>query len=143
MGSTFYITFDNAQGIEKGDAVIINDYQIGEVTNISINNNDFSIFVEIVLNDTIHIPKDSKFSIVSRDFFSKAIEIIPGTSNSYLSSTDKIIGERSERMNMDTLLHLISKEIDNSKPVKNQDSIVKQLNELNTELKELNQQIEK
>lgn len=137
--NTLLITFENANSLSKGNPVIINDLQIGEVKSISLSK-DYKINVEISLNDSIRLPKDSKFTIASRDLFTKAIFVVPGTSKTHLRSTDKITGQPTESIKLDTLLNIITEEINNSKPVRNQDSIISQLNTLNKELKKLNEQ---
>ncbi len=135
---TLLITFDNAGGLVEGNPVVINDFQIGNVKKISLSS-DYKINAEIILTDTIRLPRDSKFTIGSRDLFSKAIIVYPGKSNYYLTSTDKIIGQQAESLKLDTLINFISNKIKNSKPVRNQDSIIIKLNELNKELKEINE----
>lgn len=133
---TLIITFDNANGLIEGNPVVINDYQIGEVSKIGLSA-DYKIKVEIELNDTIRLPKDSKFIIGSRDLFTKAIIVIPGKSKYYLSYTDKIIGQQPQGLKLDTIINIITKEIDNSKPVKNQDSIISELHKMNVQIEEL------
>lgn len=136
--NTYVITFETAGGLVEGSPVVINDYQIGEIKKISLSK-EYKINAEIVLNDTIRLPKDSKFTTGSRDLFTKAIIVVPGTSKTYLSSSDVIIGEHIESMSIDTLFNIITNEINNLKLVRNQDSIISELNELNKELKELNE----
>ncbi len=135
---TFVITFDNANGLVKGNPVVINDYQIGEVKKVSLSK-DYKINAEIVLSDTVSLPKDTKFTIASRDLFTKAIIVTPGRSKTYLTSSDVIIGQQAESIKLDTLFNIITNEINNSKPVRNQDSIIFELNTMNKELKELNE----
>lgn len=133
---TFVITFDNANGLVEGNPVLINDYQIGEVKKISLSE-DYKINAEIILTDTIRLPKDSEFTITSRDLFTKAIMVTPGKSKYYLLHSDKIIGQRAQSMKLDTIINVITNEINNSKPVKNQDSIISELHEMNVQIEEI------
>ena len=129
------ITFENAEGLEKGTPVEINDYQIGVVDNISINT-EYKIEAEISLTDTISIPDDSKFIIEASDFFTKIIKVYPGKSTTYLTDKDLILGQQAEGIKLDSIIDFISNEITNSQPVKNQDSIITELKILNKELEE-------
>lgn len=133
---TFVITFDNANGLVEGNPVVLNDYQIGEVKKISLSE-DYKINAEIILTDTIRLPKDSEFTIISRDFFSKAIIVTPGKSTNYLLHSDKIIGKQSQSIKLDTIINVITNEINNSKPVKNQDSIISELHKMNDQIEEI------
>ena len=133
---TLIITFDNANGLIEGNPVVINDYQIGEVSKITLSS-DYKINAEIELNDTIRIPKDSKFTIGSKDLFTKAIIVTPGKSRFYYSHLDKIIGQQAQSLKLDTIINVITKEINNSKPVKNQDSIISELHKMNVQIEEM------
>lgn len=130
------ITFDNANGLIEGNPVVINDYQVGQVTKIKLSS-DYKIIAEIELNDTIRLPKDSEFTIGSKDLFTKAIIVTPGKSKYYLLTSDKIIGQQAQSIKLDTIIDAITKEINNSKPVKNQDSIISELHQLNLQIEEI------
>jgi ABC-type transporter Mla subunit MlaD len=133
---TFVITFDNANGLVVGNPVVINDYQIGEVKKMSLSK-DYKINAEIILSDTIRLPKDSKFTIGSKDLFTKAIIVTPGTSKYYLLPSDKIIGQQAQSLKLDTIINVITNEINNSKPAKNQDSIISELHKMNVQIEEI------
>lgn len=136
----YKITFENINGLAEGNPVIIKDVQIGEVREIALSK-EFKISVEIMLDEPLQLPKDSKFTIGSRDLFTNAIIIIPGTSKKYLKSSDKIIGQKTENILLDSLMNIISDEFNNLEPFRNQDSIISELNTTNTELKKLNKKI--
>lgn len=131
--SNLIITFENASGLEVGNPVLLNDYQIGEVARISLTN-DYKINAEIQLNDTIRLPKKSIFALGSKDLFTKAIFVTPGKSKLYLTNKDIILGQLVQGLEMDTIIDAIQNEINNTKPVKNQDSIISELHKLNIQL---------
>lgn len=130
------ITFENANGLIEGCPVIINDFQIGKVSKMGLTA-DYKIKAEIELNDTIKLPKDSKFTIGSKDLFTNAIIVTPGKSTYYLSYKDKIIGQQGKSLKLDTIINVIQNGINNSKPVKNQDSIISELHKLNVQIEEI------
>lgn len=101
------ITFDNANGLSEGNPVTINDFKIGHVSKISLNAK-YKINAEIELNDTIRLPKDSKFMIGSNDLLTKAIIVTPGKSKHYLSLHDKIIGSKQKEIGLEKLMQLIN-----------------------------------
>lgn len=129
----FIIKFDNAQGLAEGDQVYLNDVKIGKVTKIKLDS-EYKILVEVELNDTVKIPKDSKFTISSRDHFSKSIVVTPGKSTKTLSNNDKIEGQLEQNIQVDTLLEFVTKEINNLKAVKNQERIISELEKINKKL---------
>ncbi len=130
------ITFDKANGLVEGNPVIINDYQIGQVSKIKLSS-DYKIIAEIELNDIIRLPKDTEFTIGSKDFFTKAILVTPGKSKYYLSRSDKIIGQLHQSLKLDTIIDVITKEIGKTIPMKNQDSIIYEIHKLNLQIEEI------
>jgi ABC-type transporter Mla subunit MlaD len=129
----FTIKFDNAQGLAEGDKVYLNDLKIGKVTKITLDS-DFKILVEIDLNDTIKIPKDSKFTIGSSDLFSKSIIVTPGKSRKMIGFNDLVKGQLEQEIIVDTLFEIVSEEINNLKSVKNQERIISEIEKLNKKL---------
>ncbi len=67
---------------------------------------------EILLNEPMKIPKDSKFKLKTVNFFKKGIIVFPGKAKSYLSKRSKIQGEMDESFNLDTLFNRITDEGD-------------------------------
>jgi ABC-type transporter Mla subunit MlaD len=134
---TLIITFDHASGLIEGNSVVINDFQVGQVSKITLNS-DYKINAEIEINDTIRLPKDSKFIIGSKDLFSKAIIVIPGKSKSFLMNKDRVKGQLAQSIQLDKVIDVFTDEINNSKPVKNQDSIISELHKINVQLEEIN-----
>lgn len=129
----FTIKFDNVQGLAEGDKVYLNDLKIGKVTKITLDS-DFKILVEIDLNDTIKIPKDSKFTIGSSDLFSKSIIVTPGKSRKMIGFNDLVKGQFEQEIKVDTLFEIVSDEINNLKSVKNQERIISEIEKLNKKL---------
>ena len=118
---TLFVTFDHSNGIVVGNPVLLKEIQIGEVKSIKLNKN-YNVDIELKLNDDIQLPNDSKFFIGAKDMFTAALIVEPGSSKVYFTKTDQI---------------------NNSKPVRNQDSIVTNLKEINQELKVINEKIQK
>lgn len=129
----FTIKFDNTQGLAEGDKVYLNDLKIGKVTKIKLDS-DFKILVEVDLNDTIKIPKDSKFTIGSSDLFSKSIIVTPGKSRKMIGFNDLVKGQLEQEIKVDTLFEIVSEEINNLKSVKNQGRIISEIEKLNKKL---------
>ena len=100
---TLTITFQHTNGLVEGNPVLINGFQVGEVTKIALDPS-YKIAAEIKLNDTVRLPKDSKFSIGTKDLFTKAILITPGKSNEYLTEKDKIKGHDEQELQLDSNL---------------------------------------
>lgn len=63
-----YAVFDNAAGMPKGTAVFVNGYKIGKVTKISLTNEKPArVCAEIVINEEMEIPIDSRFELGAKD----------------------------------------------------------------------------
>jgi ABC-type transporter Mla subunit MlaD len=131
--NSLLIVFENANGLKEGNPVLIRGIQIGKVSKISLNK-QYKINVEIILNDTIQLPKDSKFTIGSKDLFTRAILVLPGKMKSYLSSSDIIIGRKEQNTEFEHQLELVTNKLNNSKLVRNQDSIIVELRKINWEI---------
>lgn len=72
-----YARFDNVEGMEVSNAVLINGLQIGSVAAINESDQDLSggIVVTIALKKDVHIPKNS-IGVISSGFISSATIII-------------------------------------------------------------------
>ena len=70
--------------------------------------------------------------------FAKAIIVIPGKSKSYLMNKDRVKGQLAQSIQHDKVIDVFTDEINNSKPVKNQDSIISELHKSNVQLEEIN-----
>lgn len=133
------ITFESAAGLEEGDDVFMKEQTIGEVTKVEING-DYKTDVHIHLDKVDRLPKDSRFIIGVGGLFSDAIYIVPGKSKSYLTSSDKIIGDESKDLQMDSL---INKFIDKlPEPEHKEDSVLKELRDIKHEIHEVNEKTE-
>lgn len=137
---TLYVTFDKANGLGVGDPVIVNEFRVGHVEDVVINEH-FKIVAEILLNKPSKIPTDSKFIVGTYGLFSKAIFVDLGTSTRYLTHKDKINGLYEAFNPVDSLIDFVHDQIDMSTPVRNQDTIKDELKELNDQLKEQNKKV--
>ncbi len=74
------IVFDDASGVIKGSEVRMGGARIGQVTKPPQLNAAVRVEVELSINDTIHIPKDSTFQINSATLLGdKLIVVVPPT----------------------------------------------------------------
>jgi ABC-type transporter Mla subunit MlaD len=128
--NSLLIVFKNTNGLKEGNPVLIKGIEIGKVSKISLNK-QYKINVEIILNDTIQFPKDSKFTIGSKDLFTRAILVSPGKMKSYLSSSDIIIGLKEQNTEFEHQLEIVTNKLNNSKFVRNQNSIIAELRKIN------------
>ena len=95
INRTFFAVYENINGLQESNPVIINGFQIGQVIKSTLMpNNSGKILVEIsITNNDLKIPADSKAKIVSTDFLgAKAIELIPGNSQEEIQVKDTLLG---------------------------------------------------
>ena len=73
----FYIKYENINGLQLSDPVLINGFKVGMVTGIKFNeDNSGSLIVQLLVENNFEIPKNSVAKLVSRDIMgSKGIEI--------------------------------------------------------------------
>jgi ABC-type transporter Mla subunit MlaD len=138
-GNHLVVVLEKGSNIKEGNAVILNEHKVGTVEKIELNS-AYEVCVTISLNETLKLPVDSKFNVTQMDFFETVIQIEPGTSKRLLAANDSVQGAPPRDIPLDLIIETITDVIDNSKPVKNQDSILKELHNLNEEVKKLNKE---
>ncbi|MNU90577.1 hypothetical protein D3C71_804480 [compost metagenome] len=131
-----HVVLKNGFGVDVGDPVELNNLKIGSIEEIHFTK-DYKICLTIGIDDeTIRIPADSKFY-----FLINALEIEAGKSSRFLREKDTVYAVPETNYPINKVLDEVSEFIDNSKPVRNQDSIINELNELNAEMQKLNEKI--
>lgn len=63
--TTLYVDYDNVGGLLKGASVLYNGYTIGKVNNLSLDAKTHKIRAEIIIQEDMGIPNDSKAIIYS------------------------------------------------------------------------------
>ncbi len=94
----FYAKYDNVAGLTASNAVVLNGYKIGIVSEVGMNpNGDGSLIVEVVLNDSkLKVPADTKLEIFDADLFGgKGIRILMGDSAVLANHKDTLVGSVS------------------------------------------------
>ena len=92
----YYAVYDNINGLQESNPVILNGFQIGQVIKSTLLvNNSGKILVEIsITNNDLVIPANSIAKIVSTDFLgAKAIELILGNHTAEIQVKDTLIGQ--------------------------------------------------
>lgn len=89
----FYAVYDEVNGLETANRVVINGLGVGQVKRMYFNPNmDRSIVVEISVQNKIPIPKNTVARIFSSDLMgSKNIKLILGNSTEQAESGDTLI----------------------------------------------------
>lgn len=91
--------YDDINGLAKGGLVFVNGYQAGKVSNLVFDPKTHKISVEMVINEEMNIPDDSKAVIFSPDLMGgKAIRIDLGKSSTFLQDEANIQGTVSGGM---------------------------------------------
>src|SRR5919107_6323806 len=90
-GRYLYAKYPDTKGLMPSNAVYINGYQVGNVSEIEAGNKSLtSIVATIKLKEDYNIPDNSVASINARPLGSPSIDIQLGTSSTYLKSKDTI-----------------------------------------------------
>ncbi|MCL2567374.1 MAG: MlaD family protein [Alphaproteobacteria bacterium] len=88
-------TFSNIGSLSAGAKVLINGFEVGQVSEISLLPSSYKIHVSMNINKNIQIPKDSILLIQAAGFFdAPTLAIKPGSSAEFFKANDTIIDTR-------------------------------------------------
>ncbi|HIP33090.1 MAG TPA: hypothetical protein EYG86_10030 [Crocinitomicaceae bacterium] len=131
-----FLIFNSGEGLEIETEVVLNNQKVGEITELDLTST-FETIATIHIDKKLSLSEDSKFFSQSVDLLTDAIVIYPGASKSLLQNGDTIIGQTSKRIDFDTVLTIINNAIENSAPMKKQDSLIMVIKELTDEVEGL------
>jgi phospholipid/cholesterol/gamma-HCH transport system substrate-binding protein len=95
--------YNNVQGLQNSNPVIINGMQVGSVYKINMDKNLREIDVELNITKDVNIPNNSVATIKTNPLGTPSIEILLGNSTAYLKNKDSIATASSEGMLGDIL----------------------------------------
>jgi phospholipid/cholesterol/gamma-HCH transport system substrate-binding protein len=131
----YYAVYNDVGGLQKANPVTVNGMNVGRVRDMYFSGDTHpDVIVEILLTNSLHIPRNSKARIISSDLLgSKAIELELGDALDFAQSGDTLIAEVAESLKDEIDRHL--------KPLKNRaesimltvDSVLTMVNSLFTE----------
>lgn len=127
----FYILFDRVDGLNEGTMVYLDNIEIGEVVEISLNS-EFNALVKCRYGIKNVIPKNSVIKIDYNDILGiSSIEIISGSSGILINEGDTLIGTFVNDSKIDSIVSkgtkIINKVIDKSN--EKVDSLSNEVNE--------------
>ena len=86
-----YAVYEQVDGLEKANKVMVSGLKIGQVTNLDFIPGTSTILVELYIKSNIEIPKDSEAKIYGTDLLGgKAVEILMGQSKEHVLSGDTL-----------------------------------------------------
>lgn len=134
-GNRLHVVLNDGFGVDEGDAVELNNLKIGTIEEIHFTK-DYKICLTINIEKSVKIPADSECF-----FLINVLEIKPGTSRRFLTEKDTLFATEENNASVKELIDKVSNFMDSSRPVRNQDTIIGQLNELDTEVRRLNEKL--
>ncbi|HCQ12882.1 MlaD family protein [Flavobacterium sp.] len=119
---TFYVEYDNVEGLTPSAPITLNGLTIGKVNSIKINNKTGKLLVEMQLKSDFPISKSSAAELYAPSLVGgKQIAIIPNTADSsiaetgdYLKASSKLGLTDSLAMKMEPLTGEIDKLLENA-----------------------------
>ncbi len=105
--NTYYVVYDNVNGLSVSNEVMIKGYKVGQVTDIKYVQDTVAKFViSFMVDDKYKIRKGSIAEVFSKDFMgTRAIRILQTTSSVYMQGGDtlrsKVEGTLVEQVNME------------------------------------------
>lgn len=130
-----YVVLNDGFGVDEGDDVELNNLKIGTIEAIHFTK-EYKICLTVKLDGPVKIPVDSKCF-----FLINVLELKPGKSQRFLTEKDTLYATEENNLPVREFIDKVSGFIDSSRPVRNQDTISEKINELNTEVKKLNDKI--
>ena len=89
----FHAKYDNIDGLLKGSVINLNGFNVGIVSNISLQS-DNSLLVSVKINEDFNVPVNSILKISNQDLMgTKGISVILGNSDLLAENNDTLIAE--------------------------------------------------
>ncbi len=135
---TIYLIADEADGLTAEADVTLNGFKVGEVEDIQFHKRG-RLLVELRLHKEPAIPKDSEFTIQSRDLLgAKEVSIQPGNNEATILNGDTVrVLMEQQIFNSDSLPISVKNLLEDLTGAKQRDSILQELRRLNTNLEDL------
>ncbi len=131
--NTYYVVYNNVEGIVKSTQVTINGLAVGQVSDIKmLNRGDASkILLTILISSDIKLPKQTKATITGTDLLgSKVISLNLSTNSEYLNNKDTITAGAEESLTS-TISGIVSPLKDRSEQVlATLDRVLKSMNDI-------------
>lgn len=92
---TVYAIYENIDGLQEGSGVVVNGFKVGTVKKISLQmDNNYSLLVELGIEEGIDIPVNSISKIVNQDIMgSKGVALLLGDANVNIEHGDTLISD--------------------------------------------------
>ena len=89
----FHAKYDNIDGLLKGSVISLNGFNVGIVSNISLQS-DNALLVSVKINEDFDVPANSILKISNQDLMgTKGISVILGNSDLLAKNNDTLIAE--------------------------------------------------
>lgn len=103
-GYNISLIFGSTSGLKNGDDVKISGINVGKITKLDLDLEDYNASVKVKLFDSIKIPDNSSARITSSSLLGgNYIDIVPGSSETFLSPNDVIYDTSDSVSFMDML----------------------------------------
>ena len=90
-GYNISLIFGSTSGLKNGDDVRISGINVGKITKLDLDIDDYNARVMVKLFDNIKIPDDSSARITSSSLLGgNYLDIVPGSSDTFLSPNDVV-----------------------------------------------------
>mgnify|MGYP000636054790 FL=1 len=90
-GYNISLIFGSTSGLKNGDDVKISGINVGKITKLDLDVDDYNARVMVKLFDNIKIPDDSSARITSSSLLGgNYLDIVPGSSDTFLSPNDVV-----------------------------------------------------
>lgn len=130
------IKFENGDDLFEGALVRLNGLDVGKIESVKLNQH-YEVCAQVKIDENIKIPTNSIFILDNESIFSSGIKVKPGNAKKFLKDNDTIMGIRLDYSKQDQIIKVFNELTRNAHFVKHQDSILTELKELNSHLKEI------
>lgn len=88
----YYAVFENTGGLQASNAVMLNGYKVGQVTDVKIiSDNPVRLLAELMITEPINIPSDSKVQVAPKDLLGgTVVNLVFGESTTFAQNKDTL-----------------------------------------------------
>lgn len=92
-GTNYRVVYSNANGLQRGDHVLIDGFEVGKVKEITLQDDQSGVDIILNITENVDIPADSKAVIGGDLLGEKYVQIQLGSSNQLAESNTVLTGE--------------------------------------------------
>ena len=123
----FHAKYENINGLNVGNSVFLNGYEVGMVSDINLlSNNNEKLLVTISIDEDFDIPRNTICKIVNQDLMgTKSIELVFGNDTFFAKVGDTLISDMAGSLQDEVNAQILPLKIKTEELISSIDSVMK------------------